>query len=863
MTTQRTRLCVALIGAFGGTALGLPAAQAQDVQRIEITGSAIKRTNAEGPAPVEILTRKEIERTGATSLNELLHSIPSIDIFDQGELASNSPAASGTASIRLRGLSSSETLVLLNGRRLPVNALYDSSGAGAAFDINSLPVGAIERIEILKDGGSAIYGADAVAGVVNFITKSDYQGIEATASYGVSSRGDGAERRLGLSAGFGDYGEDRYNILLGLDYFKRDPILRKDRDISRSVDFRRFGAQVDGRSSFSPYGNVIDPNEGTFVGLTYRDCPPDQLGDLNRCRYDFNASLLTAYNGADRLSGLALGSFQVTPDIKGFAEFIFSTSKDTFLAHPVPDFFIVPISDEAQRPYEILDDEGNGTDSIYIAGRFMQGGPRTTKRKSDFLNVAAGFEGYNFGLDWKLSASLGESKVTNSDSNFFDANLWAAATSDGSIDPTVTTNDQALVDSLKVTPQRVGKSVLETLNAQVSGDLFDLPGGTSKYAVGGAFYRDTLKDTPDPLSQQGLVVGSIQQSAVDAARNSAAVYGELQLPIFKTLEGQLAVRYDHYPKWSATSPKLGLKYTPTSSLAFRGSYTQSFRAPVLKQLFGAQEEGATTLTKDSDCEALGVEYTPGNCLINAFQVNGSNPDLGPEKGKTLNLGVIFDASSMFSASVDLWKIGKKNEISAPTLTDAIAQGLWAKIGPRYFIYTNLQNIAERETSGVDVDARLRLGETPVGKVSLRNLLTYYSSDRSKAAQGDPWSEYLGTYAKPYFRNALQAQTEWHDWTLSGTWKTVGGFWDSDQAYPDAIAASHNRKVGTFEELDLQAQYSGFGGWEFTAGIKNALDRTPPLSLQNGTSNTYTQMGFAELYSSRGRFFYLAAKYAFR
>jgi iron complex outermembrane recepter protein len=419
------------------------------------------------------------------------------------------------------------------------------------------------------------------------------------------------------------------------------------------------------------------------------------------------------------------------------------------------------------------------------------------------------------------------------------------------------------VDSLKVSPQRVGKSVLETVNAQISGDLFSLPGGLSKYALGGAVYRDSLQDTPDELSQQGLVVGSIQQSAVDAARKSAAVYAELQLPIFKPLEAQLAVRHDHYPKWSATSPKLGLKYTPLASLAFRASYTQSFRAPVLKQLFGAQEEGATTLTADSDCEALGVDFTPGNCLVNAFQVNGSNPDLGPEKGKTWNLGVIFDASNMFNASVDMWKIAKKNEINSPTLTEAIAQGLWAKIGPRYFIYTNLQNIAERETAGVDVDARLRLGETSVGKVSLRNLLTYYSVDRSKTAKGDDWKRYLGTYAKPYFRNAFQAQTELENWTLSGTWKTVGGFWDSNQPFPDAVAASGNRKVGTFEELDLQAQYSGVSGWEFTAGIKNALDRQPPLSLQNGTSNSYSQLGFAELYSSRGQFFYLAAKYSFR
>ena len=150
--------------------------QAQQLERVEITGSAIKRTDAEGPAPVEIITRKEIAKTGATSINELVRSIPSIDVFDQGELASNSPAGSGTAQLALRGLGSTNLLVLLNGRRLPVNALYDSSGAGAAFDVNLIPISAIERIEILKDGGSAIYGADAVSGVFNIITRTRLPG---------------------------------------------------------------------------------------------------------------------------------------------------------------------------------------------------------------------------------------------------------------------------------------------------------------------------------------------------------------------------------------------------------------------------------------------------------------------------------------------------------------------------------------------------------------------------------------------------------------------------------------------------------------------------------------------------------------
>lgn len=860
MHFRTTRIALAAMLATSGAAT--LAQQTQAPQRVEITGSAIKRSTAEGPAPVEIVTREDIARSGASNLNELLRTIPSIDIFDQGELSSNSPAGSGTASVRLRGLSESQTLVLLNGRRVPVNALYDSSGAGAAFDVNSLPVGAIERIEILKDGASAIYGADAVSGVINFITRTDYQGLEMSASYGTSSRSDGTEKRAGLAFGMGDLHKDRYNLLVGLDVFKRDPIYRKDRDLTDSVDFRDVGAG-DRRSSFSPYGNVVDPNSGAAVGVTYTPCPPENLGAGNICRYDFNQSILTSYNGADRVSALLVGSVAITPDIRAFVEATFSTAKDTFEAHPVPDYFIVPITDEAQRPYEILDGDGNGTDTVYIAGRFLQGGPRTTQRKSDFLNVATGVEGYSAGLDWKLALSHGVSKVTNRDSNYFDANLWAAATGDGSINPTVLTNDQALVDSLKVRPVRVGESKLTTLSGLVSGDLLKMPAGMLKYAVGFAWNKESLADTPDPLTQAGQVVGSIQQAAVSASRNSSAVFGELQLPLLKNLEGQLAVRYDRYPGSSEFSPKVGLKYDLSPSLAFRGSYTESFRAPVLKQLYGASEQGAATVTDPDLCRILGapiiIEDGQETCNVNAFQVNGANPDLKPEKGKTFNLGVVFDVGDGFSASVDWWQISMTDNISTPTLASAIEQGLWSQSGARINIFTNLQNIAERETSGVDIDARYRIKGTPVGNISLRNLLTWYDTNKTKNAAGEAFTEFNGTYATPRFRNAFTVTSEIGHWSVFGAWRTVGGFWDSDRGFP---LPAGTRRVHNHEELDLQLQYSGLKSWEFTVGMKNVLDNAPPLSVQNASDNTYSQMGFAEVYSARGRFGYVTAKFAF-
>lgn len=858
LTKSALARCISI--AFGGTAIALaPAlaahAQEQQLEKVEITGSAIKRVQAEGPAPVEIYTRKDVERTGATSVNELLRSIPSIDIFDQGELASNSPAGSGTANIAMRGLSSSNVLVLLNGRRLPVNALYDSSGAGAAFDVNTIPVSAIERVEILKDGGSAIYGADAVAGVINIITKKDYQGIEARASYGISSRSDAAEKNAGLTLGFGDLNSDRFNVLVGIDYFKRDALLRKDRDISKSVDFRRYGSR-DGRSSFSPYGNILDPVTGGFVGETYRPCPPENLNGV--CRYDFNASVLSAYNGADRISALTVGTFQVTPDIRAFAEVMYAHTKDHFEAQPVPDYFLVPIVDPAHSIYDVTDNgEGTGTPigMMYIAGRFMQGGPRITDRTSRLLNTVLGAEGRSFGLDWKTSISRGESRVTNKDKNYYDVNLWNNAIAAGDLDPTVSTNDPALVENLKVRPVREGKSVIETANVQVSGELTQLPAGPLGFAVGATAIHESLTDTPDPLTQAGEVVGSIQQSAVDASRTSRAVFGELSIPILKSLESQIAVRYDDYPGYSQTSPKLALRFQPMDSIMFRASYTESFRAPVLKQLYGATEEGAITITNPDQCAALGVA-----CDVNAYQVNGSNSSLKPEKGKTYNVGVVFELAQNTGISIDLWRITKTDDISTPSISSAISQGLWTRSGARYYIFTNLQNIAERETAGVDLDGRVRVPGTALGTLTFRNLFTYYTTQKSRANATSDWAEYNGTYALPRWRNHFIAGFDKGPWSGQMAVRAVGGFWDSDLPLPDA-AGGH--WVSTYEETDVMAQYSGFKDWTITGGIKNVFDRMPPFSVTNATDNTYTQMGFAELYTNRGRFFYVGASYKFR
>ena len=843
MNIKRKQICVSIAHAFGMAAfasmVSLPAWAADDesTQRVVVTGSAIKRVQAEGPAPVETITKADITATGATTVNELLKSIATIDIYDQGEMASNSPSGSGTANILMRGLGETSVLVLLNGRRLPVNALYDGSGAGGAVDVNMIPISAIERIEILKDGGSAIYGADAVAGVVNFITKKNYSGLDAKLMYGTSSRSDGTEKQISLAGGFGDLDDDGYNILLSYDNFQRDPIYRKDRNISSTSDYRRYGVG-DGRSSFSPYGNLLDDNF-QFTGETVKPCPANMY--TNRCRYDFNASLLTAYNGADRQAAMILGTMKLG-DMLGTLQYSHAETKDHFEAHPVPDYFVTP-------------------DGQYYAGRFMQGGPRISDRKSemDYLNL--GLEGKLGNIDWEVVGGYGRSKVTNTDRNYFNADLWYPALESGAIDGTSLTNDQALVDSMKVTPVRTGESTLSFIDGKVSGELVKLATGSLGYAVGVSLWREQLRDTPDLLTQQDLVVGSIQQSAVDVSRNAKALFGELAIPMGMGFEGQLAARYDDYPTASKTSPKFAVSWKANNSFMLRGSYTESFKMPRLKQLYGAQDKGAITLDTAEECGALG--FAEG-CGRPASEVTGGNPKLTPEKGKTWNLGFVYDVGGL-SGAVDWWKIRINDAIDTPTIVQALQAGKYA-VQPNgdLFVYTTLQNYATVETSGIDVDARLKFNGVLGGSITVKNSVTYYLDMRRKSGGSGEWEYILNTYANPRLRDVFRVSYDNSSWSATVAYKYVGGFRDTDELPTGSKPTDSSvRSVDSFDQVDMAVAYSGMKGWVITGGIQNVFDKQPPFSATNALNNRYTQMGFAELYSSRGRFYYLTTEYKFK
>ncbi|MGL4604246.1 MAG: TonB-dependent receptor plug domain-containing protein, partial [Iodobacter sp.] len=742
---KRLAVAIAIIGA--GAALNVYAEETvSKVERVEVTGSSIKRIKKEGATPVETVSRKAIEKTGATSVNELLKNLSSMDIMDQGELTSNSPAGSGSTSIKMRGLGAGDVLVLLNGRRLPVSSIGDTS-TPSGVDVNMIPIAAIERVEILKDGGSAIYGADAVGGVVNFITKKNYQGGEIRGSLGQSSRGDGTEKNFGMSGGYGDLDEQGFNVFASLDVFKRDAILRKDRELTKSADFRRFGGK-DGRSNYSPYGNIRK------VGGTVVPCPADSLGADGKCKYDYNSEILTAYNGADRMNGMLLANIKINDDVRAYAQAFYAKSDDHFESHPAPD--VMPLV---------------GTKLDY-QGRFMQIGPRITDRESTMFQGVVGVDGSYKGFDWSVAAGQGISKQTNKDRNYMLREDFFAAINSGKIDPTSTNNNQAIVDALKVSPRREGESTLGFIDAKVSGETgITLEGGPLAFAVGVSATRETIKDTPDQITQDGLVFGSIQQAGVDAARNAKAIFGELSIPVLKSLELQAAVRYDSYDTDSKASPRFAARFQPIPELLFRGSYTASFRMPTLKQLNGGTDEGAYNVETAAECAAIGL---PSNCKVDGHYTSGGNKSLTAESGESFNFGVVAEYGP-FTGSIDWWKTKKTDVIDSPTQLQSLQKGNYKYDARGILINTGLLNMNSMTVEGIDTDIKFRL-PTSFAVFTFGNTNSYYLTNE-KVNGDNELEDWKGVYNSPVWRNTFRVEAETGAWNGTVSVKTTAGFYD--------------------------------------------------------------------------------------
>ncbi|MBL8332984.1 MAG: TonB-dependent receptor, partial [Rubrivivax sp.] len=800
-----TRLTACLLLAFGGPLMAQPA-PAPAGQRIEITGSHVKRLSAEGPVPVEVITRADIERMGVRSTNDLLRSLTAMSSLND-ELLSNSPNLTGTAGAGFRGLASDQTVVLLNGRRLASHG-FD----GAFVNLNTIPLGVVQRVELLKDGAAAIYGADAIGGVINFITRRDLQGADLSASASVTDQGGANELGLAGTLGFGDLGSSGYNLLLNLSYFRRDPLDNLDRERTRTVDFRRFGGGSQ-LSVFAPTGNFVHP--GTGRQAPFNPCPDPALlsspspltpGDAgsSSCLFDF-APYRTTLFGTERVAGFAAGRLRLG-GATAFAEALLSRSDSTASAAPTPGVFNLPAGHPA-NPYGA---------AIVVRGRPLQAGPRVTQHESEASRLLVGLEGQIGVQDFNVAAGRARSSAKNTDSGYFLQDRLLAAIAQRRFDPFSQSNAADVIASLSSTDRRLGLTTHRFVDARLSGDLFDAPGGPAGYAAGLVVARESIEDLPGPQLRAGNVFGSIQQSMVVAERSLAAAHVELAVPLARAVEAQLALRHDRYGggSGSSTTPKLALRWQPAVGMMLRGSYAEGFKMPSLRDLHGGLNQSADSVQDFPGCSARGVPAR--DCpRLQYDRFSGGNPGLRPEQARSWNLGFAVEPTRDLSLALDRFIIDKTDEIGL-VLTQYVIDnvpyvpGATTTLGgnPVYSVTrnaggtitavnTSLGNLGRRRIRGLDATATVRW-QAPLGRVALDATGTYYDRYDYADQPGTPLLNRLGLLNLPRWKTRTRLSLEQGAWNGALALSSRARMWDKPQSTAATPVSPSTGRVGHFD-----------------------------------------------------------------
>ena len=853
--------------------------------RVEVTGSHIPRTEGETALPVQVITEEDIKRAGWTTTAELMRHVAANFNGFNDQLSVGESGTPGLASANLRGIGSGSTLVLLNGRRLANYAFMSET-----VDLNAIPIAALERVEILKDGASSIYGTDAIAGVVNFITRKNYRGIEAVVHADVVERAGGDRQRATLSLGYGDLARDRFNAFATIDWQKAERIRAIDRPFSRTrylphenvnelVAFAVFPANV--RVGFSEEGAVfVSPAFATGCA------PPSSLPQTGRlgngfCAYD-TPSQVDIVPASERWNVLARAAWQVAPGHEAFVEYAFARSKLSIdvAATPVVPLFTnsgVPILYPEDGPYyptELLAQYGISGDRP-INYRTVRLGPRTSAVDTDAHNVVAGMQGEWRG--WSYNAAYTHSVTTSEDtmlSGWVSESRFREAMGTGLINPFGPSGPEgdALESSTAIGgSMRSAKGTTDAIDARLAGELARLAAGPLSAAFGAEARRERLSDVAADLLSSGDIMS---QPPFDPPRNARrrvwAAFAEVVVPVARSLEAQLSARYDHYSDFGGTAnPKIALRWQPVRSTLVRGSWGTGFRAPTLPDLFLAQTEGLAGGEDPLRCPVTGL---PSDCIGPYRTVYGGNPGLQPERSRQWGVGAVWEPIEAISLSLDYWNIDKRNVIDsldsdfvlahADAFDTSVVRG---PIDPRFpdlpgpidtlLLYN--QNLGNLKTSGFDISLRARSPATAFGRFTF-SLDGTYIDEWTPEVRGLETVNRAGAYAlaEPIPRWRHHASL---DWSRGGWGATLAHTFQSSYTDQNPGANGEARRVGAYELWDVQLRYAGFRNTTLALGVKNVFDRAPPFTNQLSTFHVGYDPHYAD---PRGRTFYARASYAF-
>ena len=897
-----------------------PGAQdANSQEGIVITGSRIRRDPLSQDQPVTFVDREDIDRTGLSSVADVLQRLPSSggalnSRFNNSGNFGNPPdgggVGAGAAEVDLRYLGSKRVLVLVDGLRYVNGA--SASGVPGSTDINSIPEGMIDRVEVLQDGASAIYGSDAIAGVVNIITRRKQDGVRVSAQLGVFGNGDGALQNYQASWGT-SLGEGT-DIVIGGSYVRQYPISSGQRSISlfptpgttacdsscssgtpngrfivlgqdltlkapvigrtpTVADFRPFGGAPD-RFNFAPFNLIQTPLEryGAFVNLR------QAIGA------DTHLSLKALYNRRNSKNQAAPLPLFVGPDAGN------GNLLDT-------------ISISATNPFNPFGVTLDASNYAFIGRRFVENGPRRYNQSVDTYYGSATLDGkLQLGdRDWYWDVNGLWGRNTAKQTVFGNVNAANVARALGPVAnctaPCVPFNifggagsiTQAMIDYVAFTQHDSSRQSVWDASANLTGSFFDLPGGPFGIAIGVEHRNQKGRFDPDPTVAAGL--GSdIPALPTKGQFNVDEVYAELRAPLladtpfFQRLELSFAARYSDYStSGSKTTYKAGVDWKPVKDLLLRGSWGQGFRAPSIGELFGTPSRFDQEIV--DPCSAVGGQIPAAvrtNCVAHGVPANnsyvqtnpqlpvitGGNQALKAETSESYGFGGAYSPSwaRHFSVEANYFHFRVKGAIQA--IDANVLLGRCAATGDAFScaaitrtasgaiaqIRGLLQNIASIETDGVDATLNFRSGETGAGKFGLfwTNTFLFNYAVTVPATNGTTRIKREGTeQGSPDQAFPKYKSTAVLDWTLGDFAASLTGRYISGVVEANANRLHHR----LYTDIQLRWEGEGLGGFGFAIGANNLFNKAPPACFSCGLNNMDPTT-----YDVPGTFFYARATY---
>jgi outer membrane receptor protein involved in Fe transport len=737
---------------------------AKTLQSVVVTGSLIKRVDVETASPVVTLDRAALANSGKPVLGDVLQQLPSIsgnatnpqNNSNGGGVASPLlEAGDGASRVSLRGLGINRTLVLVDGQRM------------ANPDINLIPPDMIERVDVLAEGASTVYGSDAIGGVVNFILRKNYKGAQFSLNDGISSHGDA--KRYGFNLTAGTTG-DRYSIVGGLDYNKYDETLAARRRFSRQQLYLSSGAVVAAGSSSIPTGRVqvpasiaaqygCDVNSSGTAQVTLASGDGSALGDY-RCRlasdtYNY-AALNYIQTAQKRTNGFVLGSFNLTDNVTAFVDAFYNHTVSSGQDAPSPvgtgDGLIISSSNPI-NPFGITFSQnpvpGDPNSGYNFQTRLTGAGTRVHSYTTDTGQVNAGLRGtfdQTSSWGWDASINYSHTKRDQRDTNEVDIPALQAAVDAGAnifnqADPAV----GSLLSAGVKTPVYVFTQSTKQAQVNASGELWDLPAGAMQLSVGALYRKQFMNYTVSDFAVLDPVTTTcqiLQEACGSPGRGNFDVkelFAETLIPLLadkpwaRSLNIDLGVRSSKYSTTgTTTNGKVAIEWRPTDDLLVRGTVSQVFRAPNLNELY----DGRTLVQPNLNDPCVGLsaaelaahpvacQYVPVNwagnspAQVNTFYSGAATvgATLKPEKGKSINMGLVYDPDWLpgLSTSVDFWHIYLSDTLTA-IQADTVVSSCFNNSASPYCSFIQREDNTSRQPGQVF------LINTPV--VNLGNLST--------------------------------------------------------------------------------------------------------------------------------------------